>query len=41
MAPGLEKRVDAGSRDESWEVLAAWRFRGAAAAGGLFAGEWF
>ena len=40
LAPGLEKRVDAGRSDESWETVAVRRFRGAAATGGLLAGEW-
>lgn len=41
LAPGLEKSVDAGHRDESEAALPAQWLRGAGAAGGLFAGEWF
>lgn len=41
LAPELEKRVDAGSRDESLEALAASRFGEAVATSGFFAGEWF
>lgn len=41
LASGLEKSVGAGGRDECLLAATARSRRGAAAAGGFFAGEWF
>lgn len=41
LASGLEKSVGAGGRDECLLAATAQSRRGAAAAGGFFAGEWF